>query len=295
MPDSGAGRAVLAAVACPFLLERLGLAGWHRLSGTGLACAGIFLLLHGVNRRVYQRDPAWAEFSEYNRLRGKFMSLGFLSLFHKQIPRLAGAKTTDGCFPVLFFRSRGVRRCAPDAPFFRQVEGAGAGRAAIRWWGFSAGFLFLPKVFRHDAATLMELAILNGLWCIVAAGVFRRRCLATLLISYGLYMGLSFYFLTTARLPEHVSYNIPLFIHAICLYWATGFHNQPAATNRPDRLDILLAPPWRAAKALTVWAALYHRGALSAIGSSGACSDLGRCLSVEFNRIGSEPMVGKRV
>ena len=33
---------LLAVIACPFLLERLGLAGWRRLLGTGLACAGIF-------------------------------------------------------------------------------------------------------------------------------------------------------------------------------------------------------------------------------------------------------------
>jgi hypothetical protein len=68
----------------------------------------------------------------------------------------------------------------------------------------------------------------------------------------------------TARLPERVSYNIPLFIHAICLYWATGFHNLPAAIIRPDRLNVVLAPPWRA-KALRlaalalvdIWAVLY--------------------------------------
>jgi hypothetical protein len=113
-------------------------------------------------------------------------------------------------------------------------------------WSFSANILFLPYVFDRDASTLMLLAILNAIWCIRAAGTFRRRCLATLLISYGIFVGLSFYLLTTARLPERVSYNLPLFINAICLYWATGFHNLPVTTNRPGWLNVFLAPPWRA-------------------------------------------------
>jgi hypothetical protein len=77
-------------------------------------------------------------------------------------------------------------------------------------------------------------------------------------------VALSFYLLTTARLPERVSYNIPLFIHAICLYWATGFHNQPVATTQPERLDIYPAPRWRAKTLrlaalvlIPIWAALY--------------------------------------
>jgi hypothetical protein len=102
------------------------------------------------------------------------------------------------------------------------------------------------------------------MWCLLAAGIFRRRCLATVLISYGLFMVLGFYLLMTARLPERVSYNIPLFINAICLYWATGFQNLPVAMTRPNRPDVFIAPVWRA-KAfrlaalvlVPVWAALY--------------------------------------
>ena len=131
-------------------------------------------------------------------------------------------------------------------------------------WRFSAGFLFLPFVYLHDASTLMMLAMLNAVWCILAAGAFRRRCLATLLISYGLFVVLSFYLLRTARLPERVSYNIPLFINAICLYWAIGFHNLPAAITLSGRPGVVRAPPWRA-KALRlaalvlvpVWVTLY--------------------------------------
>lgn len=107
-------------------------------------------------------------------------------------------------------------------------------------------FLSLPDLFGHDAGILMKLAILNAIGCLFVAGAFRYHCLATLLISYGLFVVLGVYLFKTARLPERVSYNIPLFVSAICLYWAAGFRKRPVAANQPNRLKVSLAPFWRA-------------------------------------------------
>jgi hypothetical protein len=255
---------LLVMIACPFLLERFGMAGWRRLLGTGLACAGIFLVLHGINRRVYQRDPAWAGFSEYNRLRGE-IHLTALADFIPKATSAVGWSENDGwMFSHFYFSDPDVYAGVPKMRLFSDKLKALARDGPAFSWRFSARFLFLPFIFLGDTSTLMMLAMLNAIWCILAAVAFRRRCLVTLLISYGLFVVLSFYLLRTARLPERVSYNLPLFIHVICLYWATGFHNLPVAITRPGRLDVFLAPPWQA-KALrlaalvlvAVWAALY--------------------------------------
>jgi hypothetical protein len=127
---------------------------------------------------------------------------------------------------------------------------------AAEAWPFQIRFLYLPKIFWRDAGILMKLAMLGAVGCVFAAGPFRRRCLATLLISYGLFAAISFYLLATARLPERVSYNIPFFVLAICLYWATGFQNRPTGAeahparrrSRISRLAVLVvAPLWVAA------------------------------------------------
>ncbi len=100
----------------------------------------------------------------------------------------------------------------------------------------------------------MILAMLNGLGCVLFAGAFKRRLLATLFISYGLSLVLCFYLLTTAHLPERVAYNIPLFINAICLYWVTGFYCPPGAAPWPGGSDVSSTSPWRAK--VSRWVAL---------------------------------------
>jgi hypothetical protein len=255
---------LLAVIACPFLLERFGLAGWRRLLGTVLACAGIFLVLHGINRWAYQRDPAWAEFSEYNRMRGEIHITPLARYISKAAPTVGWSENDGWMFSNFYFSDPDVYAGAPKMRLFLDKLKALARAEPAFSWRFSVSLLFLPFIFLHDASTLMMLAALNAMWCIHAAGVFRRRCLDTLLVSYGFFVVLSFYLLSTARLPERVSYNIPLFINAICLYWATGFHNLPGTKTRPDWLNIFLAFPWRARalrlaalSLIAIWAALY--------------------------------------
>jgi hypothetical protein len=255
---------LLAVIAGPFLLERFGLAGWRRLLGTGLACAGILLVLHGINRLAYQRDPAWAEFLEYNRMRGEIHVTALAAFIPQAAPAVGWSENDGWMFSQFYFSDPDVYAGVPQMRVFLAKLKALARDEPAASWRFPARFLFLPKMFQGDARLLMQLAILNAIWCLFAAGVFRRRCLVTLLVSYGLFVVLGFYLLRTARLPERVAYNIPLFVHAICLYWATGFRNLPVTATRPGRADVFVAPLWRAKifRPLTlvlvpVWAFLY--------------------------------------
>jgi hypothetical protein len=255
---------LLAVIAGPFFLERIGLTEWRRLFGISLACMLVFLILHGINRWPYQHDPAWAEFSEYNRMRGEIHGTPLAKLIPEAAPAVGWSKNDGWMFSQFYFSDPEVYAGVPKMHSFldrlkilAQSEPPFSSR-------FSTNFLFLPGRFSHDAGSVMNLAILNAIWCILAAGAFRCRCLVTLLVSYGLYVGLVFYLLTTARLPERISYNIPLFINAICLYWATGFRNLPPTIIRPDWLDIFLAPFWRARDfrlaalaIIPIWIALY--------------------------------------
>lgn len=215
---------LLAAVACPFVVERLGLTQWRRLLATVLAFVAIFLVLHETNSWVYQRDPAWAEFSNYNRVRGE-IQITELSAYLPQADSAVGWSKNDGwMFSEFYFPDPDVYAGANRMHLLLDKLKTLARHEPMAWWSFSTASLYLPKVFQHDAGILMQLAILNALWCLFAAGTLRRRFLVTLLISYALYVVFCFHLQTTARLPERVAYNIPLFVHAICLYWATGFY-----------------------------------------------------------------------
>ena len=239
---------LLAAAAWPFVLERFGLAGWRRLLGTGVACAGIFLVFHGINHRAYQRDPAWAEFSEYNRIRGE-IQVTALARFIPQAASTVGWSKNDGwMFSQFFYPDPEVYAGVPKMRLLFSRLQALAQTEPASSPGFSASYLFLPNLFWHgrDAAILMKLAILNAIWYLIAAGTSRARCLVTLLISYVLFVGLGFYLLKTARLPDRVSYNIPLFVNAICLYWATGFQRLSVTASAPGSPRIPFAPLWRA-------------------------------------------------
>ena len=245
---------LLAVIACPFLLERSALAKWRRLLGMGLAFAGIFLVLHGINRWTYQHDPAWAEFSEYNRMRGEIHVTPLEKFIPKAAPAVGWSDNDGWMFSEFYFSEPEVYAGVPKMRLFLDKLKMLAQTEPASSHTFSASFLFLPAIFQDDARFLMILAMLNGVWCVVATGAFRRRCLVTLLISYGVFAVLCLYLLNTARLPERVAYNIPLFINAICLYWATGFYSWPFAAPRPDRATAFPAP--RGRDRVLRWAAL---------------------------------------
>jgi hypothetical protein len=242
-------------IAFPFILERLGLTQWRRLLGMGLAFTFTFVVLHGINRWAYQRDPAWAEFTEYNQMRGEIHVTALEKFIPQAAPAVGWSENDGWMFSKFYFPEPEVYAGAAKMRVFLDKLKMLARAEPASSWRFTASFLYLPKILWRDAGILMKLALLNAVWCIAAAGIFRRRCLVTLLISYGVFVVFCFYLIMTARLPERVSYNIPLFINAICLYWATGFGNLPVAMTQPA---------WRA-KALRlvglvlipIWAAVY--------------------------------------
>lgn len=245
---------LLAAVASPFLLERLTLIEWRRWLGTGLAFVGIFLVLHEVNRWAYLRDPGWAEFSQYNSMRGEIHTTP-LEKFIPQAGSAVGWSENDGwLFAKFCFSDPEVYASVPKMRAFLDNLKTLARSDAATFRNFLAQAPFLPHVFRDDTSDLVKLAPLTGIWCIAFAGAFRRRCLVTLLISFCLFTLLCLYLMTTARLPDRVAYNMPLFITAICLYWATGFESQPGETCRPRWWN---APPAQTGRARVLrWAAL---------------------------------------
>ena len=254
----------LAVVACPFLLERFGWAGWRRLLGAALVCAGLLLLLHGINRWAYQQDPAWAEFSEYNHLRGEIHDTPLEKFLPQAAPTVGWSQNDGWMFSKQFFADADVYAGVPRMRLLLAKLKALARDEPASSSSFPAGLLYLPKMFGHDAGGLMKLAILNAIGCLFAAGIFRHRCLVTLLISYGLFVALGIYLLKAARLPERVSYNIPLFVNGICLYWTSGFQKRPVAATLSVSSDTFSRRSWPAKvmrlSVLTlviIWAALY--------------------------------------
>jgi hypothetical protein len=255
---------LLAVVAAPFLLERFGLAAWRRLLGAVLACGGILVLLHGINHWAYQRDPAWAEYAEYNHMRGEIHDTPLENFIPQAAPAVGWSQNDGWMFSRQYFSDPDVHAGVPKLRLFLARLKALARDQPASVWGFPASLLFLPRMFGHDAGILMKLAILNAIGCLFVAGAFRHRCLVTLLVYYGLFLVIGVYLFKTARLPERVSYNLPLFVNAICLYWAGSFQKRPVAANQPARPEVSLGPLWRAkmvrgsALALvTVWGALY--------------------------------------
>jgi hypothetical protein len=222
-------------------------------------------MLHGVNRWVYQGDPAWAEFSEYNRMRGEIHVTPLARFIPKAAPTVGWSENDGWMFSQFYFSDPDVYAGVPKMRLLldtlRKFDRAEP--AALQTT--PASFLSLPNMLSGDASWLMSLAILNSAWCVFAAKSSRRRYAATLLVYYGVFAVLSYYLLATSRLPERVAYNFPLFIHAICLYWATGFENLPVETaSRPGWLNLFNVPRWRAKTLrlaafvlLPVWAGLY--------------------------------------
>jgi hypothetical protein len=223
---------LLVLIALPFLIERLGLAGWRRLLGIGLVCAALFLALQGINRWYYVRDPAWAEYLEYNNLRGKIHRTALNARIQEAGPVAGWSQNDTYMFDNWYFAEPDVYGSISKMRLLvDKLQRLSEHKQVSR--GLSRRYLWLPKVWGADAGLLMNLAMVSGAWCLFVAGSQRRRCFWALLASYGLFMLLSVYLLSTARLPQRVSYNMPLFLHVICLYWASGFHMLRGAVSGP--------------------------------------------------------------
>ncbi len=260
-----------AGLAGPFVLERLGLNGWKRLLGTGLVCIGLFVSLQGINHWAYQQDSAWAEFSEYNHMRGEIHVTPLDRFIPKAAPAVGWTENDGWMFSKFYFPDPDIYGGVSKMRHFLDKLKTLQREEPIPSRPTVTRFLFLPNMYLTDSGRpgdsgyLMNLAILNAIWCIFAAGILRRRIAIVLLIYYVIFWVLGFHLLTTARLPERVAYNFPLFIHAICLYWATGFQNltvgSPIRTNRFDYYKVRFWRPRALRLAalvfLSAWAFFY--------------------------------------
>ena len=217
---------LLALMALPFLLERFGLNAWRRLLTAGLVCVALFLALHGVNRWNYQRDPAWAEFLEYNRINGWIRARAMKTSIPQAAPAVGWSENDAWIFdrwyffdPEVYGSLSKMRRLLDELQNIPRSHPY-AGRYAL--------FCFqLPKVLGSDAGALLKLALLNAALCLFFAGTQRMRCFVGLVGIYGMFVLLAFCLLNRAYLPQRVAYTMPLFMHAVCLYWASGFWSAP--------------------------------------------------------------------
>jgi hypothetical protein len=260
------------AIAGPLLLERLRLNGWKRLLGTALACIGLFVSLQGINHAAYQQDPAWAEFSEYNHMRGEIHITPLARFIPKAAPVVGWTENDGWMFSQFYFPDPDIYAGVSKMRHFLDQLKMLQREEPTPSMPFPTRYLFLPSMYSSDSGiylgdseALMKLAILNAIWCVFAARILRRRIATALLIYYAIFLMLGFHLLITARLPERVAYNFPLFIHAICLYWATGFQNLTARPPLPtNRLDYYAVRLWwprvlrlAAPIFLSVWAIFY--------------------------------------
>jgi len=210
---------LLSVTACPFLLETVGLAGWRRLLELLWFLPEYFYSCMESNSWAYQRDPGWAEFLEYNHMRGEIHVTALAEFIPKADPRLAGVKMTDGCFLSSIFPTLTCMAACPRCTFYwtklRMLEQAEPASARTSL----AGFLFLPNVFLGDAGWLLNLAMLKcGVVGFVAGG-FRRRFAATLLIYYGFLRSLVFFCLYDGPFSRTSSLTLPacLFTPSVCI------------------------------------------------------------------------------
>jgi hypothetical protein len=222
----------LALIALPFLLERFGTRGLRRLSIAGALAVFLFVSLHTFNRWYYERDPAWRDFLVYNKLRGRILDTRLKELLPQAGREIGWTDNDAWLFSHQYFTDHEVfgstqkiqllasklETLAPPFPYSA---------------AFSLNNFLLPRLWGSDSATLLLFGALNSAICLLVAGPNRRRFFLTLVCTYSIFVGLTFYFRITTRLPERVSYNMPLLVNLICLYWATGFHTSPSGILGP--------------------------------------------------------------
>jgi hypothetical protein len=211
-------------VAAPFLIERLGRGGRRRMLVLGLGVLVLFAVLTGINRWYYQRDHAWADFVEYNKLRGRLHCTPLGQVIADAAPAVGWTRNDGSMFSNFYFSDPEIygsvatmRRLSDEV---RQVH-----RLQNSFPNLSIRNFILCKALGSDAGVLVNVTILSGAWCLFFAGPLRRDWFITLIALYLLCLALSFYFRATTRLPQRVSYNMPLFALSMCLYWAASIED----------------------------------------------------------------------
>jgi hypothetical protein len=213
----------LAIVACPFVIERFGLRGLRRLLTVGSTCIALGIVIHETNHWYFQREPAWAEFSEYNDLRGRIHRTVLEAHLMEAAPGVGWTKNDAEMFhnwyfaePEVFGSVSKMRHLYNHLQMLAKTNVAPR-HARLRWSN-----LFLPKLLAGDAGALMSIAILNAGWFLIVSRQPRARYVISLLGTYVVCVTLALYLAYTARLPQRLSINLPILMQVVCLYWAAA-------------------------------------------------------------------------
>jgi len=263
---------LLLLLAGPFLVERFGLKGWRRAVSAGIACTALLLVVIGINRWYYQRDQAWAEFVEFNSVRGRIHLTPLARLVSEAAPA-AGWTQNDGQMFVAFYFPDPEVYLPPSKlrALYEHLHTLSEHQPSLR--RLSVADLFLPTFFRKDSGDLMSLALLNAAAYLFVAGRVRWRLhFFTFLASYCSAVLVSLYLYKNSRLPERISYNMAFWFNAICLYWMAGLVGRDIVTRGKGTLRALCAGPGRLGSLRTLagalvglWLAFYYWSLVRAV------------------------------
>jgi hypothetical protein len=235
---------LLCLIALPFLVRCLRGVPWRRLVALGASVLGLCGVLVEIDRRHYQSDPAWADYIEYNALRGK-MHVTALTAFVPEAAYTAGWTRNDGRMFADFYFS--------EPEVFGNVARLRSLYAGLKSVSLPVHFIYdlspqdfwLPKVFGGDAGLLMWFGILYVAILLTWSRGENRSWCWTVLATYVLLVALSLYLRGTSRLPERVSYNMASFLNAICLYWLVdALAKRTTPRPRTSSLKAKLVVPW---------------------------------------------------
>jgi hypothetical protein len=243
----------------PFVLERLGVSHWKRLVLLAVVYGIIFVGLTSVDRAWYQRDAGWAQYREYNLIRGSIQKTPKTDFVEAVGPTI-GWSANDGKMLVESFFAD--PETFGSVPKMRQLLD---GLEKATWANllkptsiahglqdhFSKPINFGPAV---DIA--FGLSLLASCALLYFARGHRRRLGATLLVSYAFIEGIAFYLRYTARLPERVSYNMPFIMLTLCLYWGARLDEAPKPFAWLDKF------PWHKVKVAPVYRGKIFRALL---------------------------------
>jgi len=201
-------------------LERIEFIGWRRLLAACALVGSMVLCLVSADHLYYRHDQTWNEFRAYNGLRGQIHGTPLTNSI-PQVASCVGWSRNDGelfrrfyyAEPEVYASTSKMRVLLSQLEAGYHVEPAAFHKQLMKC-------AFLPNGLPRDSGFLMKLALLNAVLCLLFAGIYLRRYALTLFASYGLFVILSVYLRTTARLPERVAFTMPLFMNLMCLYWS---------------------------------------------------------------------------
>jgi hypothetical protein len=201
-------------------VERFGVSSWRRLLLLGTCCASLFIACHIIDRLCYQCDPAWNEFLEYNRLRARIHDTPLKNSLAQVAEKVGWSQNDAWMFNQDYFADPEVFGSVTKLrSLVGELQKVANPIPSSEFLSLSN--LLLPTIWGADAGLLLKFALLNAFALLLFAGHQRTRWLATLVLLYGLFVVITVVLRNTARLPQRVSYNMPVFLHAICLYWLT--------------------------------------------------------------------------